>query len=350
MQAIEEHLPLFRQHFDRLVIPYTSQRACVIIEPREHEHLELAIKNVMYFVSERKESQAQNEVKQAEAQASPVSQISHAKKRKGKKKVMGDGQSASIPTANEEPLETSSADILHSDSSGEANGEVHTDWALYIFHSKENEQYVMDLIGDNHLSQVHLVCVSSGNLTIRDYCFLLTSEMFWNHIDSEVILIFQTDTYLRKHGIDEFVDEGYAMIGAPWRDWHQNSPRQAGNGGLSLRKKSAMLGAIRWSDQHAPYQAGWNEDVFYHTVLEHMMQQGVAVTVTLPRQEETQQQEVEGGKAAKSTSTTYRIKLATKERAKQFSVETLYYDNPLGVHKYWNYLPDPEGHLARLQI
>lgn len=337
MQAIEEHLPVFRRHFDRLVIPYSSDRACVIIEPREHEHLELAIKNVMYFVSERTESSESSDSSDLPDDAlrhsskTLAQSVARRKRGGGKKKILGahdeKQKDFSLGTSESSSKESHVAapDGTPDKSYDSPDKSAQTNWALYIFHSKENEQFVIDMIGEAHLSQVHLVCVSEQNLTIRDYCFLLVSEMFWNRIDAEWVLIFQTDSYLRRHGIDEFVSEDYAMIGAPWRDWHQASPRQAGNGGLSLRKKSAILEAIRWSDRNVPYQAGWNEDVFYHTVLERMMM-------------------------SRQTTSGDVIKLATKERAKHFSVETLYYANPLGVHKYWNYLPDPEGHLSTLQL
>jgi hypothetical protein len=67
-----------------------------------------------------------------------------------------------------------------------------------------------------------------------DYSALLMTKAFWESFDTEDILIFQHDSALLRTGIEEFL--GYDYIGATW--WFEP---YVGNGGLSLRKKSAML-------------------------------------------------------------------------------------------------------------
>jgi hypothetical protein len=224
-------------------LPLVSDRAAVLIEPRCHEYLNLAIKNVLYYL----------------------------------------------------PPST---------------------WSLYIFHSKENESFLKHILhsDNNKLSSIHLICICDTNLTLRDYNLLLTSEMFWNWIKSDYVLIFQTDTYLRKRGIDAFVDEKYAYIGAPWRHSWKDDEKQCGNGGLSLRHRDTMLNVIR----KQPFSTQWNEDLWFHS---HLRQDKDA-------------------------------KLPDRERGKEFSVETVYFNDPLGVHKYWDYVDkeDVDHSLGRVEI
>jgi len=237
MEAIEKYLPIFQKHWEELKIPLQSDRACVIVEPRKHKHLELVIKNVLYFVP--------------------------------------------------------------------------STWSLYIFHSKTNEQFVKDLLGAEKLSQVHLICICRDNLSIRDYSTLLVSELFWNWIEAEHVLIFQTDSYLRKRGIEEFLK--YDCVGSPWATCFLDRTHHAGNGGVCLRKKCKILEAIT---RHT-YQSPMNEDMFFQFALERTG-----------------------------------AKLAHVEEAKKFGVETIYYEDPIACHKHWDYITDPQQReqLAKLHI
>lgn len=76
-----------------------------------------------------------------------------------------------------------------------------------------------------------------------DYSKLLMSRKFWEQFETEHILIFQHDSRLLRTGIEEFLK--YDYIGASW-----NFEPYVGNGGLSLRKKSAMLKVIDNYDDH----------------------------------------------------------------------------------------------------
>jgi hypothetical protein len=111
-------------------------------------------------------------------------------------------------------------------------------WGLYIVHSMDNESHIHRMF--NHLSDVHLIKYPYHNTTITDYNNLLKSEEFWNKIDSENILVFQTDSCILRHGIDDFLL--YDYIGAPWSKLKEGE--FVGNGGFSLRKKSSMLDVI----------------------------------------------------------------------------------------------------------
>jgi hypothetical protein len=171
-------------------------------------------------------------------------------------------------------------------------------WSLYIFHSSDNESFVKN-ITDNS-ANIHYINFTENNIGIKEYNKLLLSMAFWQTIQAENILIFQTDSYIRRKGIEEFLD--YDYIGAPWNNC--KAIHQSGNGGFSLRKKSVMISILR---KNLMTRILDNEDIFYGKELVKM-----------------------------------NAKLPTIEHAKIFSVESIYYDNPMAVHKFWHYLENAE--------
>lgn len=166
-------------------------------------------------------------------------------------------------------------------------------WGLTIFHGSDNEQMLREIT--DGWGAVQLINLHKQSLTLDEYDELFTSPWFWNSIPGEMVLIFQTDALLRRQGIDEFLQ--YDYVGAPWHDrmGTEDGLPIVGNGGLSLRRKSAMLEVLR---EH-PYD-GRPEDNYFCF---HMM--------------------------------TEKYHMPAPEKAQQFSVETLMYGNPLGMHKPW---------------
>ncbi len=160
-------------------------------------------------------------------------------------------------------------------------------YGLTIFHSNENIDYLhielQDIIGVNYIN------MGDANLNEIAYNYMLTSEWFWKLIPYEKTLIFQLDSLLLRTGIELF--EGYDYCGACWN--HIN--KQVGNGGLSLRTNELMKKIIK-KFQYNPNIHG-NEDVFFSNIIETI-----------------------GG-----------IKPSC-EVANHFSVETMYYDRPIGLH------------------
>lgn len=86
--------------------------------------------------------------------------------------------------------------------------------------------------------------------SVEEYNKLLTSRFFWDQFYTENILIIQHDSALLRTGIEEFYKWDY--VGAPW-----TFQQHGGNGGLSFRKKSAMIECI----EKIPYNGIDNEDV-----------------------------------------------------------------------------------------
>ncbi len=235
----QKYLEVFRTYWDtKCSISKRSDKACAIIEPRCHEHLEFVLKNVMYFCRQN--------------------------------------------------------------------------WSLYIFHSELNEEFVKQIVGEKQLPNIHLIKLFKGNIDRMEYSKIMTSKVFWDWILAEHVLIFQTDSYIRRFGIEKFVELNYDFVGACFPDtWSITPPTgpkgTAGNGGFSLRRKSKMLQCIEkvpYTNYSSPTVWNWAEDVFYNNAL-----------LSLPD-----------------------ARLPSNAQAGEFAVEAVYADNPLGVHKPWVYL------------
>lgn len=139
-------------------------------------------------------------------------------------------------------------------------------WSLYIFHSASNLEFIKRILGHN-IENTNLIQLSKENLTSYDYNDLLISKDFWNKIEADKILIFQTDTFIRRFGIETFLE--YDYIGAPWDippTYFVDSKIKIniGNGGLSLRSKKTMIDIL----DNIPYPPpvdmyAHNEDVYF---------------------------------------------------------------------------------------
>jgi hypothetical protein len=83
------------------------------------------------------------------------------------------------------------------------------------------------------------------SLVRRVYSQILLSPSFWRSVQAETVLVFQTDAFLCRTGIDA-VANSYDYAGAPWYLCEKGRDRssylcEGGNGGLSLRRRSNML-------------------------------------------------------------------------------------------------------------
>ena len=131
-------------------------------------------------------------------------------------------------------------------------------WGLQIFHGLDNEEYVKSITKD--WKNVDYVNTGVVNFTKTSYSQYCKTPNFWNKIKSDKILIFQTDSLLLRHGIDDFLNFDY--IGAPW-----TKPKEGtliGNGGLSLRTKQKM---IEISEKYNNENDFTWEDIFFSKYL-----------------------------------------------------------------------------------
>lgn len=110
-------------------------------------------------------------------------------------------------------------------------------WGLLIFHSSKNLDDIENLKKDYPHMLSEMV---PDKFTVKDYCRILTTQSFWESLPCENILIFQTDCLLVKYFEPSYFR--YGCIGAPWKNQIENEETMyLGNGGFSLRRKSAMI-------------------------------------------------------------------------------------------------------------
>ena len=222
----KEHIDIWNQGLQNIKKKFSeyipsiftdTDYTAVIIEPRNHEDLEIICKNVMYYLNE-------------------------------------------------------------SDSDKK--------WGLKIYHGNKNKEFVEDFT--QNWNNVQLENLEIDDLSGILYNDMLKTTKFWETIPTENVLIFQTDTILRRFGIDEFISYNY--VGAPWIRYREG--KIVGNGGLSFRKKSRMLEITnQFSDEEITM-----EDIYFCKYL---------------KDED----------------------IAPYDVAKKFSVEDIYYENPLGLHQ-----------------
>lgn len=173
-----------------------------------------------------------------------------------------------------------------------------TDTSIHIFHGIKNKSFLCSRYKneiDNN--RIKLTDMNIDNLTVRQYSNILTSLKFWNAIEGDNILIFQTDSCLCMP-VSEFdlsSYENYGYVGAPCKPL----PSTWQNGGFSLRKRQLMIAAIKDKKIN---ESTWPEDRFFSLVKRH---------ITRP---------------------------APYNLALNFSVEQYYSPQPLGIHKAWLYL------------
>ncbi|KAG5186274.1 hypothetical protein JKP88DRAFT_157159 [Tribonema minus] len=136
--------------------------------------------------------------------------------------------------------------------------------------------------------------------TSSKYSALLRRPSFWNAIREETILIFQLDTLFLR-GIPKWAEE-YDYIGAPCGEVTED--KVVFNGGLSLRKKAAMLRTCGGDDTICESEP---EDVYYTRKLRN-----------------------HGGK------------LPSVSTALRFACESLYHEDACGVHGTDKYYINPE--------
>jgi len=212
-------------------ITRNTNRGVVLIEPREHPHLEYVIRNVLYFL---------------------------------------------------EP-----------------------DWGLQIFSGNKNHQFVQNFT--DGWGDIFYENLGVDDLSTRGYNHVKRTAEFWQRVRFEQVLWIEPDCLLRRRGVEEFL--GYDYVGAPWGPRHAISPDcRVGNGGLSLRKRSAMLRVADNANTHHSLFAP--EDMYFcvNMNLANSLQPGS-------------------------------FRLPEFETAQRFSVETVFHPNPLGLHKAWRFLP-----------
>ncbi len=190
------------------------------------------------------------------------------------------------------------------------------DWNFIIFYGLTNKDYVFNIIKNNFMymiNRIKLINLGVNNLTIKNYNSILYNIKFYSFIETEMFLIFQTDSIIRKkykYYINAFLMFDY--VGAPWLNpeqiFNKNDCNIIGNGGLSLRKKSKMLEIIE--KKYNSTTSNYNEDYFFTRKYSDIL-----------------------------------LNIPSIELGKHFSIETIFNFESFGVHKPWKHLSKEEYNL-----
>ena len=131
------------------------------------------------------------------------------------------------------------------------NKEMKPEWDLYVFHGKSHGEFAKNAVQNIKERKVFVMPLHTDNLNAGEYSKLLQNKNFWDKVNAENILVFQTDTALcgkSKRKMNNFIKYNYigCNIGTSIGDkvWGENH-RRYGVGGLSFRKKSFMLKCIK---------------------------------------------------------------------------------------------------------
>ena len=169
------------------------------------------------------------------------------------------------------------------------------DVKVQIFHGNLNKDFILDELKE-YIDFIIFNHISRDNLTVRDYSNMLLTKKFYEQIQGERILLFQTDSCICNYNEDILKEcQNYGFVGAPTK---KPLPIPWQNGGFSFRKKSLMIKAVNTIKK---YDKIFPEDRFFSKDKQN---------ITNP---------------------------APFELANRFSVENYYNENPFGQHKCWNY-------------
>jgi hypothetical protein len=186
------------------------------------------------------------------------------------------------------------------------NKNLDENWKLLIYCGINNKSFIENIINNDIFvnRQINIVQLNINNLTIDEYNKLFFSDYFYSNITTEVFLVFQIDTLLSdiyNKNINNFLN--YDYVGAPWCGLNQ-----VGNGGLSLRKKSKMIELLNIGGFVKEDGTYHYEDRFFSNTCGNINEHKII------------------------------LNKPSIDEAKQFSVETIFYDKSFGLHKPWNHL------------
>ena len=113
-------------------------------------------------------------------------------------------------------------------------------WSHTIVCGKMNYRFLQSIckpISNN----IRIIVLDYDNIDINIYNNICYDPLFWKDLYGENILLYQEDSILFTHKIDDFLR--YDYVGAPW-NLNVSSKYRVGNGGLSLRNKRVILSIL----------------------------------------------------------------------------------------------------------
>ena len=177
---------------------------------------------------------------------------------------------------------------------------------IQFFHGIKNKSFLQKTFSKEIKSKkIKLVNLNIKNLKIDDYNQLISSLDFWKKVKGNLILFMETDSCLCDNptlNINEFLKYNY--VGAPWKsNTDPNLINSVGNSGFSIRNKYQTIQFIK----NNKYKYGLHSDGYFNKLKNK----------------------------------------PTIQKAKKFSVESVFYPKPIGVHKPWKYLNNKQYNILK---
>jgi hypothetical protein len=148
------------------------------------------------------------------------------------------------------------------------------EWKIILFHGKNNNEYaneIVERLNPMYNNRIYLVNLNVDNLNQTTYSNLLVNKnIIYDNIDTDMFLIFQTDSIILKenaHMINDYLN--YDYVGSPWLITNYEPTKRCdfiGNGGFSLRNKHKMLEIM----EKIPYNNEY-EDLYFATIYDDII-------------------------------------------------------------------------------
>lgn len=193
-------------------------------------------------------------------------------------------------------------------------------WALQVFYATEEDRSALDkALGKPSFliwTPIRMRGMPITSMNRSEFNWFMSSTYFWEPLQHEHVLYFETDSMLLRHDgcVEDFLH--YDYVGAPW------PAGEGGNGGLGLHRRSTTLKAVRSDeavikqlDKNAYETADFQADSF----IVHLLQK-------------------------------LNASFAPREEAKRFSVETIDDPAPCGLHKRWGARCDEAINVENMMV
>ena len=184
-------------------------------------------------------------------------------------------------------------------------------WSHTVVCGSSNARFIRTMCAGIH-PNIRVLELDMKELSPSSYSELLTRSTFWEMFEGEHILVHQEDAWIFHGEIDQFLV--YDYVGAPWPIGQDDNSKGVGNGGFSLRSRSAMLRCLERQDP-ATLQLGASTRGYMQSANMTYIPEDVYFSKTM----------IDLGIG----------RVADRATALAFSQETEYSTNSLGGHNFW---------------